>query len=560
MQISAEKGFLQKSILTVVALTTIAITPFSMQDPFNLIKMCVIAFVAVLALAVAAINWNEISAGTPRYIIAIIGVFIIWMVLVTFLSPRSFAEQIFGVYGRNTGFLTYLALSTLLLISIFISSQNFVSKFLNLIIGVTIPIQIYGHLQFIGIEFFQYNSIYNSKVFSTFGNPNFHAAFLGMTLMVCLVKVLDPSSRTWVRIFLVLLSLGSLVGIFATKSIQGFVTPLIASILVVAFIALQSKRFRIFGFGIFLFIGATLTTLVFNLAKLPVLTALYQEGSVVSRRYYWEAAINMLLNSPVRGVGMDGYGDWFLRSRSQNAFDFNRGLLTNSSHNQVLDIAANGGVVLASLYLSLMFFTVRQIFKQFKSQGAPNSNFIALTGFWFAYQLQSLISINQIGIGIWGWITTGLILGYSKTNVAKSEDLKINPRKNIDRVPLKPKSIIASFVGVILGLSVSLPPYLAASSYFSALSTNDPRLIFQSAGIRPHDQQRFIQVAQIMFSSNLSEEALYVIRQGLIEFPDSIQMWDLLGRIPSSTASEKARSEKEILRLDPLRFNDQVRG
>jgi O-antigen ligase len=531
-----------------------------MQDPFNLIKMCVIAFVAVLALAVAAINWKEISVGTPRYIIAIIGVFIFWMVLVTFLSPRSFAEQIFGVYGRNTGFLTYLALSTLLLISVFISSQNFVSKFLNLIIGVTIPIQIYGHLQFIGIEFFRYNSIYNSKVFSTFGNPNFHAAFLGMTLMVCLVKVLDPSSRTWVRIFLVLLSLGSLVGIFATKSIQGFVAPLIASILVFAFIALQSKRFRLFGFGIFLFIGATLTTLVFNLAKLPVLTALYQDVSVVSRRYYWEAAINMLLNSPIRGVGMDGYGDWFLRSRSQNAFDFNRGLLTNSSHNQVLDIAANGGVVLASLYLFLMFFTVRQILKQFKSQGTPNFNFMALTGFWFAYQIQSLISINQIGIGIWGWISTGLILGYSKINVAKSEDLKINPRKSIERVPLKPKSIIASFAGVILGLSVSLPPYLAASSYFSALSTNDPRLIFQSAGIKPHDQQRFIQVAQIMFNSNLSEEALYVLRQGLIEFPDSIQMWDLLGRIPSSTESEKARSEKEILRLDPLRFNDQVRG
>jgi hypothetical protein len=268
----------------------------------------------------------------------------------------------------------------------------------------------------------------------------------------------------------------------------------------------------------------------------------------------------MLLNSPIRGVGMDGYGDWFLRSRSQNAFDFNRGLLTNSSHNQVLDIAANGGVVLASLYLFLMFFTVRQILKQFKSQGTPNFNFMALTGFWFAYQIQSLISINQIGIGIWGWISTGLILGYSKINVAKSEDLKINPRKSIERVPLKPKSIIASFAGVILGLSVSLPPYLAASSYFSALSTNDPRLIFQSAGIKPHDQQRFIQVAQIMFNSNLSEEALYVLRQGLIEFPDSIQMWDLLGRIPSSTESEKARSEKEILRLDPLRFNDQVRG
>ena len=560
MQITAEKKFLQKAILTVAVLTTIAITPFSIQDPFNLIKMCTIAFAAILALSVALFNWNEISAGAPRYLIAIIGVFISWMVLATFLSPRSFAEQIFGVFGRNTGLLTYTALSTLVLISVFISSQNFVSKFLNLIIGVTIPIQLYGHLQFIGIEFFRYNSIYSSKVFSTFGNPNFHAAFLGMTLIVCLVRVLDPSSRKWVRIFLGLLSFGSLVGIFATKSIQGFVAPLIASLLVVALMAIQSKRFKLFGYGVLVFMAVTIATLLLNLVKLPVLTALYQEGSVMARRYYWEAAINMILNSPVHGVGMDGYGDWFLRSRSQSSFDFNRGLLTNSSHNQILDIGANGGIFLALLYLSLIFFTVGQILKQFKSQRTPKYNFMALAGFWFAYQIQSLISINQIGIGVWGWITTGLILGYSKTNVLESEDFKRKPRNSIESVPLKPKSIVAIFVGVILALCTSLPPYLSATSYFSALSTNDPRLIFQSAGIKPHDQQRFIQVSQIMFSSGLSEEALYVLRQGLIEFPDSIQMWDLLGRIPTSTDSEKVQSEKEILRLDPLRINDQVAG
>ena len=38
--------------------------------------------------------------------------------------------------------------------------------------------------------------------------------------------------------------------------------------------------------------------------------------------------------------------------------------------------------------------------------------FVSLVGAWVAYQTQSFISINQIGLAIWGWILSGLIIGY----------------------------------------------------------------------------------------------------------------------------------------------------
>ena len=38
--------------------------------------------------------------------------------------------------------------------------------------------------------------------------------------------------------------------------------------------------------------------------------------------------------------------------------------------------------------------------------------FATIVAAWVAYQAQSLISINQLGLGVWGWSLSGLIIGY----------------------------------------------------------------------------------------------------------------------------------------------------
>jgi hypothetical protein len=54
--------------------------------------------------------------------------------------------------------------------------------------------------------------------------------------------------------------------------------------------------------------------------------------------------------------------------------------------------------------------------------------FVAISVGWLGYQLQSLISINQIGLAIWGWVLTGALIAYERntrtSNVEEIANLK----------------------------------------------------------------------------------------------------------------------------------------
>ena len=39
--------------------------------------------------------------------------------------------------------------------------------------------------------------------------------------------------------------------------------------------------------------------------------------------------------------------------------------------------------------------------------------YIAIFGAWLAYQAQSIISIDSLGLAIWGWVLTGILIGLS---------------------------------------------------------------------------------------------------------------------------------------------------
>ena len=62
------------------------------------------------------------------------------------------------------------------------------------------------------------------------------------------------------------------------------------------------------------------------------------KSSLQARSFYWEAALNMMQDQPLFGVGMDGFGDWYRRSRTQEIADFNAGITADTAHSIPLDI------------------------------------------------------------------------------------------------------------------------------------------------------------------------------------------------------------------------------
>ena len=75
-----------------------------------------------------------------------------------------------------------------------------------------------------------------------------------------------------------------------------------------------------------------------------------------------------------------------------------------------------------------------------------DATFVALTVAWLGYQAQSVISINQIGLAIWGWVLSGALIAYER---ASRED-NINLAESGGKRSAKSKPGDQQAVGVLV--------------------------------------------------------------------------------------------------------------
>jgi hypothetical protein len=266
----------------------------------------------------------------------------------------------------------------------------------------------------------------------------------------------------------------------------------------------------------------------------------------------------MTINHPIFGVGMDSYGDWYRRSRTLAA-TLRRGpdTTSNAAHNVYLDISSYGGFPLLIIYVALMVLVLISAVKVLKRNKGFDPVFVGLFGGWVAFQAQSIISINQIGLAIWGWVLSGLIIGY-EMNTRDGQVIETVSKKG--RVAGKPTqtsaaSVVALFIAFVLGVLVGMPPYVASAKYKSALETSDPKVIQDAAYIWPLDYSRMIQVAGTLNENKLEAQGLEVAVDATKSFPDNYSVWATLDSMKSATVEQKAQAQKEMKRLDPLNPN-----
>ena len=103
-------------------------------------------------------------------------------------------------------------------------------------------------------------------------------------------------------------------------------------------------------------------------------------------------------------------------------------VVTNAAHNVPIDILAYGGWPLFLSYILLIIASVAAIAKVTLRNKNYDGTFIALTVAWACYQIQSVISISQIGLAVWGWITSGAVIAY-EIATRDSVDSGVKPSK-----------------------------------------------------------------------------------------------------------------------------------
>jgi O-antigen ligase len=538
-------GVSQKILAITPLAMVIAISPWQTLDSINLPKFLILvtAAGALLALSVSD-RKHAILKSVPRSALIVFVGIITSLVLTLLTSGAPYVQQLYGVNGRNTGFIAYTSLLVIWLVAIGHSQDLLIEKVVkNTILGGQIT-TVYCLLQHFGADPISWNNPY-SPILGFLGNPNFASAFLGISSVAAVTVAIDSQAKSIRRVICTIQITLSLALIVLSNSQQGLLV-ITSGIAVLVTIRIYHMKNRLLLFSFVSIIIAGTVSAILGMLKIGPLSSILYQDSITFRGDYWRAAIQMANEKPFFGVGLDSYGDWYRRGRDLAA-TVRRGpeIVTNAAHNVYLDMLANGGITLFVLYCASVILVVISIFKILKSSKALNSSHLAIIACWVAFQIQSVISINQLGLVIWGWVFGGLIIGFAFK-------LKSSKMPSISQADFaNPAQIVKAFTGVLIGLIIAVPPFYASAKFKSALETRNANEIYLAAKLFPLDPVKLASASAIFIENKMSKQAVDLINLSRNNFPADFQTLKLISTSTYFDNEERESAIRLMRLLDP---------
>ena len=541
-------------LLIGVPFTTLFLVTDSVTDPVNVTKLFAAGCVAGGVFSIALIyGLRELWATSKSLVVAAL-LFILAGVNSVMNSPAPLTTNLYGVFGRQTGFITYLLLTLIALSTVLLRSQKSFDRLIwALLFSGAVNVIYCGWALAFG-DFINWNNPYGN-ILGLFGNPDFISAFLGMFIAGTMGYAFS-SKHSWLyRGGFVLLSVIALYEIKRSHAIQGLVVTG-AGLAIVGFYIVRAKTKGHIFTGLYTLAVGIIAgfALAGALQKGPLVSLIYKT-SVSLRGQYWAAGLKMGSEHPLTGVGMDSYGDWYRRARSEYAATVLPGprTITNASHNVVIDIFAYGGYPLLLSYLAVLLIGIWAVIRVTIRQRQYDGTFVALVAVWATYELQSIISINQVGLAIWGWVTVGALIAYEfstrplpeqsgKPKTVKEKELVFSPQ-------------LVGGIGVVIGALIAVPPLAADSKWRSALKAQNVQSVeaaLTPSYLAPRDSARLAQAVLLFENSKLFDQAYKYAKEGVTFNPNFFDAWRVLYAVTKSTQQEKDEALKNMKRLDPL--------
>jgi hypothetical protein len=415
----------------------------------------------------------------------------------------------------------------------------------------------YGLLQVASADPFKWVNQY-SPVIGFLGNPNFQSSFVGFSGVLAFGFIFAQGIKSSLRLGYAAYLLLAIFVIIKTDSQQGLLV-LAGGIAIVSIIWISRSRFKIATIPALAVSGIGAVFVALGSLNSGPLASLLYKASVTYRGDYWRAGWKMTVEHPLLGVGLDSYGDWYRRARTLEA-TLRRGpeVTSNAAHNVLLDFSSNGGFPLVIIYLALMVLVVISAIKLLRRSTSFDPALAGLIAVWIAYQAQSIISLNQLGLAVWGWITSGLIIGYEINTRTKEAVVDIKAPASKGRNVKKPvnggvssKTLVSMVAGGVVGLLVGLPPFIASAQFKSALESGDAVKLEKAAYLWPDEPIKYGQVAGILQANKLDAQAQRVVDAALLKFPNEFGLWSLASKLSTATPEQVAKAKKEMKRLDP---------
>jgi hypothetical protein len=382
-----------------------------------------------------------------------------------------------------------------------------------------------------------------------------------MTSIGAFAFVLSGAESPFKRVLLAILGITDLLIIYSTGSIQGPIIFAVGVAVLVFIRILDLSKFKRLSISMFSLISISIGYfVVISLQNQGPLARIIYQPSVNFRADYIHAGFEMTISKPLFGVGMDSFGDWYREMRGElSTLRTGPDRIANTAHNIFLDISSNGGIILGLTYLILVIIALISGIQVLKSTNRRNLEFKVIFSVWIAYQVQALVSINQIGVGIWGWIFTGSLIGmasmlsdvpqreFEKTFKAKSREMRGRP--------MSASNILVGTLGLGIGLTLSAIPLNADMKYRTASERGDlVQLIAASKSLGSTQFHRELALDFAIRNNRVVE--VKEIAAGLVsEYPRNFFGWRVLSVASASSQTERIKALQIVRALDPYNPN-----
>jgi O-antigen ligase len=477
-------------------------------------------------------------------------------------SSSDFQSSFWGVWGRATGFLTYLCLGLVVLLGHVVNDDRGISRVIRVFFSVSILEICYMLLQYFNRDFFAWS---RSETFGTLGNINFSSALVGIFLAASLPWITNRyrekgKSRLSLMAFATVLLIGVFL-ILRSGSIQGLIMVAFAVVIWITLELATLLRVNLaLKYSLVAVLNLSFALLIFATTRQSFFGGVFFQDTMAYRRDYWVAAKNMIVENLLFGVGFDSYGLWYRSARDLlGATRTNVNRVSDSAHSIFLDISVSAGIAMMALMMLLIFITFKRVVIIFHDRAQYKWKVVALA--WLAYFPQFIFGINQLGVGVWGWIFMGiLVFGYPRANHEnnssdKKGQFRSKAREERETQLPASKFLITSASG-LLGLILAFPPFFADTRFqglYPNGSLEELEKVATSFGGTRYAYERVLEQAT---QTGQGEAALGIANRIVERYPRSDYAWRVIFDLKVTPEALRREAEQKVNQLDPylLRF------
>ena len=553
----------------ILAVGTTALIPNTLFDKFPFF-----IFFSGLLFTFVALHYRKLLKPNFRLILILLGLFNLSLAVSGFYTQRSFSRIMVGEWHRNLGLLHYASLSVVLIFFLVTFNQKVVKNLSLSLAWLGI------FFCFVGIiEYFRKINGTNADSLNgislTLGNPNFAAVALVFTATATIVLIVAQKIGSSKFYFYSVSFFFQLFLIFETKSLQGVVlfTISLALIILLRFFYSPKNKLFISPSSVMLLVSLNVFAAVFIVGNYGIEKFISQvSSSLLDRYYHWIAAVRMMKENYLFGVGVDSYGDSYRLFRIPEALLL-RGesnTFANNAHNIYLQLGSTSGLFALATYLLLNIYVLwRGLHALDKNRG--NFSIQGIFVLWTVFQVQSLISIDQLGLASWGWIFGGLLVAISFANTDENVPIpgitSTSPtRKSTEKFQTN-KFIFIYSVYLLISSFILIPGMRQEFKVFesiSKLNSAESQLalnleISNLYEIASHAQQPSLRVKAILelFKFQRTDLALKLASASTADFPENVAIWDCVASIYEAQGkfAEAIPARRITVKLDPLNDN-----